>query len=362
MIHLFIDTNRYLLLYGFPKEDLENVKKLVKLVKEKKITLWLPEQVKIEFYRNKEKIPLQKSEQVKGAISEYKPPQLPEIPEFEKELEELKTLFEEVKKLEEKINSKVQGTIEAIKSKLKNNLFLADEIIKELFSYAKLMRYDNDVIKKAKIRFDLDIPPGKKGSYGDSVIWETLLKEFPEKEELHFVGFDKDFKSNIDDNDFSPFLLTEWKANKNSDIISYKHLGDFTKKKIPEIEQSDRIIKEEERVDKNYLITSTAVRNALKGMTLPPPEWNALMENLNAYRNILAHTSDTLSIPTDVIRQNAEILKNYNMAMNNVMNSIKLPDGIIARAFKGQGLAKESESKESSKESVKENKKEEKNK
>ena len=54
MIHLFIDTNRYLALYGFPRDELTEIGKIVDLIKNKKITLYLPEQVENEFKRNRE--------------------------------------------------------------------------------------------------------------------------------------------------------------------------------------------------------------------------------------------------------------------------------------------------------------------
>lgn len=204
----------------------------------------MPEQVKNEFYRRRE-------EELSGyynQIEMYKPSNLPNIPDFEDERRKLADFKNEVNSLLADIKNKFE-------IKNKNKSFLADNLIKNLFSSAKFMPYDESVIKKAFRRIDLGNPPGKKDSYGDSIIWETLLKDFPEGEDLHFVGSDPHFKSKINKNTFSPFLLKEWSEEKKSKIVLYSHLGDFTKAKIPEIESSDKIIEQETKKDNEYLST-----------------------------------------------------------------------------------------------------------
>ena len=53
-MELFIDTNIFLNFYHLSKDDLEELRKLVALVAEGTITLYLPEQVINEFYRNRD--------------------------------------------------------------------------------------------------------------------------------------------------------------------------------------------------------------------------------------------------------------------------------------------------------------------
>jgi len=362
MTHLFIDTNRYLVLYGFTKRDLEEIRKIVKLIKEGKITLWLPQQVIHEFNRNRDKIPLEKCEQLKKAITDYKIPKFPEIPEFKKQLKEIRESFEEIKKIVEKINSKIEKVIASIKSNLKKESFLADKIVEKLFSATKKIEYDQEIINKAKIRFDLDIPPGKKGSYGDAVIWETLLKYFPEGENLHFVGFDNDFRTNIDNNKFSPFLIKEWKEKKKSTIIPYKHLGEFTKSKIPEIEQSDKIIEEEKRVDKDYLITTTAWSEALKEMSKSALVWKEVADSMNLYRNTVAHALASANIPKELFRHQAELASQYTEAINKVLENVKFPSTAFTDALKAYGPFRKSIAKEGIKRALKETEEKEKTK
>lgn len=346
------------MLYGFSREDLDKIRKITQLIKKQKITLWLPEQVKVEFYRNREKIPLHKCEQIRKSLSEYKIPKLPEIPEFESDLKELQNNFDEIKKIEELINKKIESTIQSIKERLKQESFIADKIVEELFSVANILKYDEDVIKKARTRFDLGIPPGKKGSYGDAVIWETLLRDFPEKEQLYFVGFDNDFRSNIDETEFSPFLLKEWRTVKKSDIKTYTHLGEFTKDKIPEIMQSDKIIDQEEKVDRNFLITSTAVHDAIKAISISEQEWKEIRDSMNAYRNALVHATAKVNLPADFMMHQTELAKQYAAAIDASLINTKISSPIVAEALNAFRPFRQSAAEDAVKKAIEESKNE----
>lgn len=269
MIHLFIDTNRYLALYGFQKEGLEEIEKLINCIRENKVTLWLPEQVKNEFDRNREARLSKEYKKIEKLIPKIDNFKSPNIPESEDELNKICQIHETINDNKAEINSIVEDFKKKFEVMIKEESFLADKTINDLFSSAKFIPYDETVIKKAFRRYDLGNPPGKNRSYGDSVIWETLLKDFPEGEDLHFVEFDNDFKSKLDKKQFSPFLINEWSKEKKSKIILYDHLGDFTKAKIPEIESSDKIIEQETKIDNEYLLSiGAAVSRALEGYKL----------------------------------------------------------------------------------------------
>lgn len=51
---LYLDTNVYLSFYHLSNDDLEELKKLSVLTNSGKLTLYLPEQTKNEFYRNRD--------------------------------------------------------------------------------------------------------------------------------------------------------------------------------------------------------------------------------------------------------------------------------------------------------------------
>ncbi|MFA6388806.1 MAG: hypothetical protein WCW27_06110 [Patescibacteria group bacterium] len=242
----------------------------------------------------------------------------PSIPDFNSDVNEINQNIN-------KINLIVEKIITSLKQKIKEESLSADKFIEELFSVSRLLEYSDEIIKKAKNRFDLDIPPGKNGSYGDATIWESLLKEFPAGEDLHFVGFDNDFKSRIDDNDFSPYLLKEWSKLKKSKIIPYKDLGNFTRSKIPKIKQSEKIIKQEDNIDKNYLVTSTALKSAIKEMSKASTEMqNIIASCLQPSKEFLRTLSaiNATTIPIDAIRQFQNTIPSLS---NNVSYTLREP-------------------------------------
>jgi len=52
--------------------------------------------------------------------------------------------------------------------------------------------------------------------------------------------------------------------NKQSNIFYYRHLGDFIKKKVTQIKESDKIIRDEERINDSFLLSEEATDKALQ--------------------------------------------------------------------------------------------------
>src|SRR5687768_12002271 len=81
-MHLFIDTNIYLSFLHYTSDELEELKKLPAVIRQKKVTLHLPEQVVDEFYRNRES-------KVADALKRLREQRLnPQLPQFCKEYSE----------------------------------------------------------------------------------------------------------------------------------------------------------------------------------------------------------------------------------------------------------------------------------
>lgn len=75
-MNLFIDTNVFLSFFHLSNDDLEEIHKLAVLIDKGDVTLWLTEQVKNEFKRNREsKI----SDAVKKLKEQKSKPQFPQI-------------------------------------------------------------------------------------------------------------------------------------------------------------------------------------------------------------------------------------------------------------------------------------------
>jgi hypothetical protein len=226
MTHLYIDTNAYLTFYHLSSDDLEELKKVLVLIEStNEITLHLPEQTIDEYERNRE---VKIADALKRFREEKLNKEFPQIckeyPEYSKMREAIKEYDQQKAKLVEKL------TIDITDHKLE-----ADRIINSLFGKAIIYPSTDELINRARIRYDLGRPPGKNKSYGDALNWEALLKGVNNEIDLHFVSEDKDYYSDLNNLVFNHYLAKEWSAKKNSKIFSYKRMSDFFKAKFPNI-------------------------------------------------------------------------------------------------------------------------------
>jgi predicted nucleic acid-binding protein len=171
MINLFIDTNIFLSFFHLTSEDLEELKKLVVLVDNGQIRLFLPEQVRHEFVRNRgAKIldAMRKLQNAKFSLS---------FPSFAKDYPE----YLELRDLMKKADALHAELVEKIRLAAITEELSADSIVSSLFAKSKSISM-HDEIYMAALR--LGNPPGKTESLGDAVNWETLLKEAPDGEDI----------------------------------------------------------------------------------------------------------------------------------------------------------------------------------
>ena len=253
-MQVFIDTNVFLSFYRYTRRDLKSLEKLVKLIEENSITLIITEQVITEFYRNRENTILDSINNFS-----FKNSLIPSIFDGYSESKELHEALERTKKLKDIIENQLR--IDIINKKLQ-----ADILIEKIFSIADVLEITDIVIEKARNRYTIGNPPGKKGSFGDAINWEALLLN-KNHNDLVFISEDKDYKSNFDDNKINNFLEMEWNNYTNSSIILYKGINDFLKIHLPDINLIDQN-------EKNKLImklsnsrnekTATIIINLLK--------------------------------------------------------------------------------------------------
>ncbi len=253
MKHLFIDTNIYLKFYHFSKDDLEQLKKLNHLIENNELQLYLPSQVIDEFNRNRDT----KLADALNRISSLKIDS--DFPLFCQNYEEYRELRETINKF----NNTKQKLLVKVKSDIETDLLKADEVIKNLFDISKRIERTSELVEKAKLRFDFGNPPGKNKSYGDAIIWETLLNEV-ENDDLYFITDDKDYFSEVIKENFNSFLLNEWKEKKEGkEIKFYKTLTDFFASNFSDIKleieyDKEQAIRELEKASSFY-----AARGAL---------------------------------------------------------------------------------------------------
>lgn len=224
--HLFVDTNVLLDFYTLTKEDIEELRKLVTLVNEGTLALYITEQVRNEFRRNRDKKLGDTVNQLKDAF------RILEVPALAREYEEYEQLSEAITSYQYYYSRIIDQFIADAKQHALN----ADYLIEDLFRVCHFIGHSEDTYNRATRRVYLGDPPGKHYSTGDAINWLSLLKEVPDGSDLYFIGGDKDFSSGIDTHAFNSFLQSEWQQEKGGYVHYYfRGLGRFFKDHYPQV-------------------------------------------------------------------------------------------------------------------------------
>ena len=221
MKNLFIDTNIWLSLYDFTNDDLSKFTKL-KSHLGTTIKLAIPKQVKYEIIRNREN-------KLKNSMKKFSL-NLPQFPVFTKEYEQYKPFQIQM----DELRSKFDDWKKNIEKDIAEENLPADKTILEFFGDANYIDCE-EVIDLGYKRYKIGNPPGKDNKYGDAIIWEALLKNIPNGEDLYIISADKDYRSVIDEKKINPFLEKEWNIKKGSSIKFYTNLVDFLKEHVADI-------------------------------------------------------------------------------------------------------------------------------
>lgn len=252
-IHVFIDTNIFLSFFSYNKDDIEELKKIINLIKIGQIKLYLPEQIVREFSRNREA----KIQETLKTFKEYKIQH--EIPRLMAHYDEVKQYHEAAKNL----NRNHNVLMELAKEDTINKSLPADKLFNEIIHVAQEIQIKDEIKKKAEWRLSRGDPPGKGGDLGDRLNWEILLEEIPVEIDLHIVTADQDYYSLFDLNKPHPTLTNEWSQIKKSRLIIYNQLALFLQSYFPDIKISSDIGKWHAIItlisSENFIATHTAV-------------------------------------------------------------------------------------------------------
>lgn len=233
-MNLFIDTNIFLSFFHLTNDDLDELHKLTVLLENKQITLWLTEQVRDEFARNREnKI----SEAVKKLSEQRSKPQFPQIC---KDYEE----YPAIRELQKNYDHKLSTLISKVNKDIAERTLKADQQIAELFNKATIIKSSEGLVTKARLRMDIGNPPGKNGSLGDAINWEALLENVPKQQKLYLIADDKDYFSILAEDKPKDFLRDEWLQRKDADVVFYRRISQFFKAHHPEIKLASELEKE----------------------------------------------------------------------------------------------------------------------
>lgn len=222
-MNLFIDTNVLLNFFHFSKDSLEELEKVFVLQSYGKISLWLTDQVKLEFSRNREtKI----ADALKKFLDEKPNSGIPHVargyPECDQLMEALK-----------QVNSSRELLMEKVRKDISEKSLYADKLIEEIFAKSTRIEFTEGQFNAAKRRADLRSPPGKNNSLGDAINWEALLEVIPNSQDIFLVSEDGDFSSPLDPERLSNFLSEEWCTRKKSKAVLYKRLSQFLSINFP---------------------------------------------------------------------------------------------------------------------------------
>lgn len=225
MLHTFIDTNVFLSLYAYTDDNIEELKKIVELIKSNELKLYIPTIVNQEFYRNRDRKifeSLGNLEKFSASLS------LPRFVEHHEEAKALRDLLKEV-------GQKRASLVEKAKAEIIEQKLAADQLFIELRETASIISITDPMDKAARKRLERGNPPGKEGSLGDRLNWELLLSKVPDDSDIHVVSRDKDFASPLGPEIPNSYLSEEWSTIKKGRMYLYSGLKSFIKLHFPDI-------------------------------------------------------------------------------------------------------------------------------
>ena len=225
MLHAFVDTNVFLSLYAYTDDNIEELKKILELIKGKELKLYLTTVLNQEFYRNRDN----KLSESLGNLERFTTSlSIPRFMEHHAEAAEIRKLLKDVAEKRSELLSKAREEI--ISQQL-----AADKLFLELREECKLLAVTADIEKSTKRRLEHGNPPGKAGSLGDRFNWEILLAKVPDGSDIHVVSRDKDFCSPLGPEIPNSFLSSEWETKKSGTMHLYAGMKSFISKHFPDI-------------------------------------------------------------------------------------------------------------------------------
>ncbi|HDR8859235.1 TPA: DUF4935 domain-containing protein [Burkholderia territorii] len=207
--HIFIDTNVYLNLYHYTKDDIAVFDTLYGLLQKGEIVLHLPDQVVDEWRRNREA-------KLSIAAKDFAKTALADIPRHMHTLQMAQAYLEAAAKAK----TARDHLIAEATAKARTFQLDVDITLDFLFGAGKIYEHDDEIFAKGKLRAERGNPPGKPGSFGDQYNWEMLLANVPAVD-LYVVTKDGDYVSALDGKDErgmpypNSFLKTEWSDKKD---------------------------------------------------------------------------------------------------------------------------------------------------
>jgi hypothetical protein len=214
-VHLFLDANTYLGFYRLSDDNLEQLAKLGAKVSSGDTALYVTEQVRAEFLRNREAT-------ISDAVESLR--KVKGLPNKFPRLFETIAGYDDCRRALTDAETRLGRLISAAETAIDAGTLPADRLIAELMDTGRHVAGSDEIIDAARKRIMLGNPPGKEGSIGDAVHWESLLREVPHGHDLVLVTDDRDFRSKLDGGRLNQYLDDEWTRSKGSHVHLHRTL------------------------------------------------------------------------------------------------------------------------------------------
>lgn len=218
-MRIIIDTNIYLNFYRLTNDQsLKLIDQLIKLINDKKIELILTHQIRDEFYRDKNIVFKEYLNNLNNAFD--KDLRVPKFLELNKKSKDVIALLSKTRKALTEFKKEYWNRVLNSKSTINKK-------VESLFRLCTLKEETKEILEVAYYRTIKGNPPRKSNSsFGDAIIWETILKYFCE-DDLIIISGDGDFESDIKKGEINEFLFNEFNCINKKNVKLYKNLGEF---------------------------------------------------------------------------------------------------------------------------------------
>lgn len=216
MKKVFIDTNIYLAFYEVSKDDLQKLSEAFDLSSHEEIEFLTTSQVKTEFLRRR-------ASTVAKSLGSFEELRIPALPAMAKGLAETG----EFVKARKAMSASHKDLANALRKAALSDKLDADAAVNKLFASSKEIPTTKDSVQNAQLRIDRGDPPGKRGSLGDAINWESLIAMADFKDELIIVTQDRDFRDQLDPTRINIYLQQEWAKAHSGRIRLFQSLTEF---------------------------------------------------------------------------------------------------------------------------------------
>lgn len=227
MKKVFIDTNIYLAFFEVTKDDLAKLSEAFDLASHQELEFITTKQIKAEFLRRR-------ASTVSKSLSVFEELKIPAIPAMAKGIAEM----EDFVKARKVMSASHKALAKALRDSAKGLTLDADTAVQKLFETSTLVETTKENVQNAQLRLDCGNPPGKKGSLGDAINWESLLSLPDFHDELILVTQDRDFRDQLDVTKINSFLQQEWSASHSGPLKLYQSLKEFLAEYFADVDVS----------------------------------------------------------------------------------------------------------------------------